>query len=117
MDWLLSSMTFRSDSGRPCERPTCDAFSKQRRFAAIVITAGRLPGRGGLFERDAVLLDEVEEFFGRSRRDRVGVFAACAVDRLDAEFPQHLHPRAPVRVKASESETMRQRCGSVISPI
>jgi hypothetical protein len=46
-----------------------------------VITSGRLPGRGGLFERNAVPLDEVEEFFGRSRRDRVDVFALCAVDR------------------------------------
>src|SRR6266478_7849622 len=86
-----------SKGGRPRERLTCDAFSKQGRFAAIVITSCRLPGRGGLFERNAVLLDEVEEFFGRSRRDRVGVLAACAADRLDAEFPQHVHLRASVR--------------------
>ncbi len=39
----------------------------KRWFAAIMITTGRLPGRGGLFERNAVPLDEVEEFFGRSR--------------------------------------------------
>ena len=85
MDWLLF------------ERPTCDTFSKQRRFAAIVVTSGRLPGRGGLFERNAVPLNEVEEFFGRSRRDRVGVLAARAADRLDAELPQHVHRRASVR--------------------
>jgi|SoiMethySBSTD1v2_1073268.scaffolds.fasta_scaffold3654558_2 hypothetical protein len=59
-----------SRGGRPRERPTCDAFSKQWRFAAIVINSGRLPGRGGLFERNAVTLNEVEDFFGRSRRDR-----------------------------------------------
>jgi hypothetical protein len=104
MDWLLF------------ERPTCDTFSKQRRFAAIVITSGRLPGRGGLFERNAVPLNEVEEFFGRSRRDRVGVLAARAADRLDAELPQHVHLRTSVRADGVRERTMRQRCGSVILP-
>ena|ERR1700722_19496104 len=83
-----------------------------------MITSGRLPCRGGLFERNAALLIKVEEFFDRKivvtelvYSQRVLLIGLTLSSRSTCTFVR------PFKAKASESETMRQRCGSVISPI
>ena len=83
-----------------------------------MITSGRLPCRGGLFEPNAAPLNKVEEFFDRKiavtelvYSQRVLLIGLTLSSRSTCTFVR------PFKAKASESETMRQRCGFVISPI